>query len=332
MGLPTNIFFLLLFLLNVILVNAATRFSEEPGSCQIIGDTDVYGLGIRIGFYLQWFSFPVALLVDPNEAHSLQVTFNSFSIAVLLNTLINSNTSLLLVEWYIVVNMTVVLNILSTPLNMTLLKKSLQTLAVSLILNTIGLLFMPWFYFTGINSGRQVKPECPIKVSFFFAKINAVSKGWLIFNRIVSIFGAISCLGFIGGLVYVLVRIVKNFGVSVPENTTNETKSEKLLRIVQAVYTVLAGAFVIGFIETTISYNAIDLSGSPITASDQLIPLVIGTTNLFRIIMKAVVNLLQKRPKEQRAGASPALELKSHDNSATVVYGGNRTRPFSPPY
>ncbi|KAH8771216.1 hypothetical protein F5882DRAFT_465435 [Hyaloscypha sp. PMI_1271] len=35
---------------------ANTYFTDEPDSCRIIGDVDVYGIGIRLGYYLQYIA------------------------------------------------------------------------------------------------------------------------------------------------------------------------------------------------------------------------------------------------------------------------------------
>jgi hypothetical protein len=46
-------------------------------TCEISGNSDMYGLGIRIGFYLQWLSSPVAAWFAPDETSSLR-TANAF--------------------------------------------------------------------------------------------------------------------------------------------------------------------------------------------------------------------------------------------------------------
>jgi hypothetical protein len=43
------------------------HFSDEPGSCRVIGDADLYGVGIRWGFYLQFISILLALLARMDD-------------------------------------------------------------------------------------------------------------------------------------------------------------------------------------------------------------------------------------------------------------------------
>ena len=45
-----------------------THYAAER-SCDLIGDTDVYGVGVRISFYLNWAAAYVALVLDLHEEH-----------------------------------------------------------------------------------------------------------------------------------------------------------------------------------------------------------------------------------------------------------------------
>lgn len=49
-------------------------------TCEVSGNSDMYGLGIRIGFYLQWMSSPAAAWIAPGETSSLR-TANAFFVS-----------------------------------------------------------------------------------------------------------------------------------------------------------------------------------------------------------------------------------------------------------
>ncbi|CAN9432283.1 unnamed protein product [Alternaria sp. RS040] len=49
-------------------------------SCEVSGTSDMYGLGIRVGFYLQWMSAPAAAWIAPGETSSLR-TANAFFVS-----------------------------------------------------------------------------------------------------------------------------------------------------------------------------------------------------------------------------------------------------------
>ena len=104
---------------------ADTYFTDEPGSCQIIGDPDIYGtfnfeifcsvadkfsgIGIRLGFYLQFAS--VVLCIVSKQLEDLKAArsgFNAFGIAVLVN-LLRSTHHTLPIEWYIVFLLVVII-------------------------------------------------------------------------------------------------------------------------------------------------------------------------------------------------------------------------------
>ncbi|KAI2632507.1 hypothetical protein GGS26DRAFT_79607 [Hypomontagnella submonticulosa] len=63
----------------------------ETQSCDVIqGNPDLYGLGIRIGVYLQWISAWINLLVDPLSAQAVYDVNSVFVFAILVATMIAS--------------------------------------------------------------------------------------------------------------------------------------------------------------------------------------------------------------------------------------------------
>jgi hypothetical protein len=58
--------------------------------CPIDGNSDMYGLGIRIGFYLQWYGALLAAWIAPGEAPALRLTNVLFTAAVFLATVIQT--------------------------------------------------------------------------------------------------------------------------------------------------------------------------------------------------------------------------------------------------
>ncbi|KAI0830421.1 hypothetical protein F5Y06DRAFT_282058 [Hypoxylon sp. FL0890] len=63
----------------------------EVSSCEAIaGNPDFYGLGIRIGVYLQWVTAWINLLVDPLSAQSIFDVNSVFVFAILLATMVAS--------------------------------------------------------------------------------------------------------------------------------------------------------------------------------------------------------------------------------------------------
>jgi len=66
--------------------SAYMYFSRDPGSCQIIGDSDLYGIGVRAGFYLQWASLLICRNFHLDEtAHSIMTSQIMMVIAIIIN-------------------------------------------------------------------------------------------------------------------------------------------------------------------------------------------------------------------------------------------------------
>ena len=74
-------------------------------ACTFAGTSDFYGIGIRIGFYLQWFSSIAASLFSVSETQGLRFSLSAFTAATFLALLIvtvNKNIAdLQVVEVYI---------------------------------------------------------------------------------------------------------------------------------------------------------------------------------------------------------------------------------------
>ena len=73
--------------------------------CQFSGNSDMYGLGIRLGYYLQWFGAIFASWIAPSEVNSLRFSIDLFVAATFLALVIltaNDADSLEPVEIYIV--------------------------------------------------------------------------------------------------------------------------------------------------------------------------------------------------------------------------------------
>lgn len=65
------------------------------------GNSDLYGLGIRLGVYLQWISAWISLLLDPNSAQSIYDTNSVFVFAIMVASLIAAQQGTAAIEMYI---------------------------------------------------------------------------------------------------------------------------------------------------------------------------------------------------------------------------------------
>ncbi|KAF8536373.1 hypothetical protein BDD12DRAFT_807839 [Trichophaea hybrida] len=261
---------------------AYTHFTDDPNTCQIIGDTDIYGLGIRPGFYLQYVAILIAFYVDPKATRNARTGLNIFSIAVLITEYRTANWagSLIMLEFFIVANM--------------------------VLLMTLGL-FLPTQHFYATR-----------ELLFFFAPVNAYGRGWEIFFKIgacssVTIAVVILAVGF--------YYLSKDF-LHPPSKKSADKDLKILFRIIQTCLMVPTGALSIGMAELTMKRNNIDLSMASITSTGQLIPTLFGALSVVNVSVKLGSNLTKgsekKKRCECRCHGSDGLREPSQDEGKEV--------------
>ncbi|KAF8247312.1 hypothetical protein K440DRAFT_522773, partial [Wilcoxina mikolae CBS 423.85] len=247
-------------------------------TCNIIGDTDVYGFGIRLGFYFQYFAIMFAFWFDPETTRSARAALNVFTIAVFINEYRTSTIegSLVMLEFFIVAMMTIFLTTATFPMDPLLRGRSRTSVCVMVILNVVYMLSSPWIAFKELGKGK--KPGCEVKMMVFFAPVNVYSRGWEIAFKAVSAGAAV-------GAMFYLVLVVKYLKMEskITDSERVQLKSSSII-IVQVMVMVLSGGLGIGMLELTIIRNNIDLSAAPITSTGQLLPLLIGALSFGAVL------------------------------------------------
>jgi len=82
----------------------ATAVVSSVKPCHLYGDSDSYGIGIRISLYLQFFAGLLVQIADlRNELKSIRLGFNVVATATVINTYIGTHQgSFAYLEWYLV--------------------------------------------------------------------------------------------------------------------------------------------------------------------------------------------------------------------------------------
>ncbi|KAF4632160.1 hypothetical protein G7Y89_g5967 [Cudoniella acicularis] len=206
---------------------ALTTF--EPTStnrCNISGDGDVYGPGIRLCYYLQWLSVILTPYLTPSSSHkhpdprqhkykytnpdlsSIRITTLILTISIYTTTLITlTKTALLIPEYHIIYSLTLLLPLgyLSLPIP-TLLSKpsshptktttkiqiSTPTLITQCLLWILITLIQPPLWFLLADHGSI--PNCNIYVFLVFGGVSIYSRTWRTVFKIGSVLSAVACL------------------------------------------------------------------------------------------------------------------------------------------
>ncbi|KAI9773182.1 MAG: hypothetical protein M1840_008303 [Geoglossum simile] len=275
------------------LAAATTRFDDREDNCTIYGDVDVYGPGIRLGYYLQWVAVLFATWMAPDQAKTARTAANIITIAVFTNTFRGAtHGSLVAAEWWIVLWLTLVLSLLNFPTDKAAFKQSTGSVGVMLLLWCMITAAQPWLYFKGLDQGH--KDGCVVKV-FFFTGINVYNHVWRTLWKIGSV---IECLvGFSFLLAGIGTILWGFFGVK-NEAGSRENESHGDLASIFTKASLTFGQLVLGTItivqvEMTIKVNKINLSsnGSGLLSSGQFIPFLIGLLTIVAVFGRGLQSL-----------------------------------------
>lgn len=188
-----------------------TLVVESVSPCHLYGDPDLYGIGIRLSFYLTWFGFFAAVALGKEEEISgIRRGFNIVALAVLINTYISAaNGSFAVLEMTIVSYLVVVLSVyFSIPLRRPKIK-SLEDfnifeseffledplgIATTMLIDAGFFASQPWIYFKIIRQGS--KSICDPKI-WILKSFSLYSSHWIGFMKFSAMFGTIFAPSFI---------------------------------------------------------------------------------------------------------------------------------------
>lgn len=177
--------------------------------CAFDGNIDMYGLGIRIGFYIQWYSAILASWLAPSEVPSIRLTVNLFIAATFLALLIqviDNVSNLQIVEIYIILLLTFGYYLFFVPLYIWRLLTSCNPAldpsrfplvpagrvysVLSFLLLIAVASFQLWFWFARVPQLSRQRCE---EYGFFFARIKLNQKAFQVVNIVFYFLLLISC-------------------------------------------------------------------------------------------------------------------------------------------
>jgi hypothetical protein len=262
----------------------------------------MYGLGIRIGFYLQWYGAIVASWLARTEVQGLRISLAFFIAATFLALVIQTvQDKLEIVEIYIILLLTFGSYLSLVPLFAWRFVTECQPLwdpsrfpmvdpgpthsdlHVPLLLSVVA--FQLWYWFVRIPE-LAVQKTCQ-QYGFLFAKIRLDGVVFQVINIV---------LNFILGVIVVclaIIRLVKvAFGIKEEDKIQRDRMTPReqaqldariaLLHNLDSMFKLATASAVIVAAELTIKWNTI--SGvNDLSSAGQLIPFVIGLGSLLRV-------------------------------------------------
>jgi hypothetical protein len=295
-----------------------TRYTDDPNSCQLIGDPDVYGIGLRLSYYLAYASGLIALaaghhaaIQDAKKGLNI-ITFVIF--IILLNNTVNNSFALL--EWLIVSSL-----VMFIPVSVFVSAIIIDIGKVDDLIGSGIILFhwslfcvlQPWLLFTLREQGRR--SQCEAK-QFFFAYLDLYNPRFVLLSKFCAIICCIMGVVLIPGSIFLVGKgMAKSISLrtkdtsesQTPADTTGsaETSSderneagmstlEKYANYLKAGM-ALTGVYTIVYTEKMISGNNIDLSDVPLSSTGQLVPFIVGLCTFVSTIWAILKDRAERR-------------------------------------
>ncbi|CEL00655.1 hypothetical protein ASPCAL00253 [Aspergillus calidoustus] len=316
-----------------------TEYVPDPASCSILGDGDVYGIGVRLGYYFAWASGLLAVAFDNSSAvRDARKGVSVISLAIFAILIRNTlNGSFAILEWSLVVPM-----VMWAPFLILLPRSLVDTqdrAGAAFFMCVMGLVMLvqPWVWFSRTQQGRREGCEAR---TFLYAYFDLFNEQYIGFQRFMAV---MYCLGGCFLVGWAFVRFAAGLDAR-SEDSNSEGLQEGearvegqesggggggggqqqqqqnasaaafdlpydesdrfdrwFFRIFFIIFFGPAGITTIIFGERILAGNDVDLSGSPIGSSSQLIPLIVGLTGLISTVWSVAFGVYQKHVRRKES-------------------------------
>ncbi|KAK1755383.1 hypothetical protein QBC47DRAFT_445404 [Echria macrotheca] len=235
-------------------------------TCRSDGNTDLYGLGNRLGIYFQMIAFIIAgrrgVMVEPLGAliSSINVSLLATFIAV-VKAIANGTMR--------TVDMVIIDSLIFTQVNLPLFSFDLITLLMSPLAFGMQTL-VAWFWFVGLD--KLPRTDCPDDYGFFFSEASLYgwfSTLWKVLSVGLAILTGIAFLAAYS----LMAKMTCRSGYTEDESVTERREKAESRKFKELVF--LLFPFTIIMTECTVAWNNLDGVYS-VGSVSQLIPLILG--------------------------------------------------------
>ncbi|KAF2245280.1 hypothetical protein BU26DRAFT_607578 [Trematosphaeria pertusa] len=268
--------------------------------CDFEGNSDMYGLGIRLGYYFQWFGAILAAWIAPSEVQGLRFGIDLFVAATFLALVIatgNDVNSLEPVDTYIILLLMFGAYLALVPIFLwrlltgcdpywdptryPLVKPGSRSANLNFLMLIGALVFQYWFWFDRVPDLDDYNCQ---QYGFLLAQVRLNSKVSVVLNILMYFWLGIVCL-------YIIVLKIRH-AVGFPDPSERRKRlisrrhKREHIRRLQNMDTwskLIVVATVTAAVELTISWNEID-GANTLSGAGQTIPFVIGLGALIRIL------------------------------------------------
>lgn len=308
-------------LLTLCLIGPSHQFTQyDPETCQIIGDADLYGIGIRIGFYLAYFSGLLAIgFQNWGAVHDARKGVYTVNTAILVAMIRDSTQTgnLAAFEWYLLLQIAV---FVPTSLTFVMADDKPVTVGLCILVDGTYAMLQPWVYWTLLSEGWS--STCPSPKVYIFAEIDFYDPRFTAFLKAMSV---ISCV--LGVMLILWSWSLLAFSLP-PFKKRHPTWVKWLMDPDQDLYTLswenswfvvgllFFGLCIIGLTEKTLAINNISIPGTTVTSTGQLIPLLVGILTTMSTLY-SIVNSPLPWTKEFKLRHQSSVAAVAEDQEAT---------------
>ncbi|PQE12958.1 Beta-ketoacyl synthase protein [Rutstroemia sp. NJR-2017a BBW] len=287
-----------------------STLSTNGTDCVVDGNSDIYGLGIRIGFYLQWYGSVIASMprrrhgqLAGDEVQGLIYANIIFSVATFI-ALASQTSNLQLSEIYIVLLLIFGYQYFAIPVIVFDLVETVMqifrggngasaagrgwvyNLLFSILLFAISC-FQLWFWASHFQSGGQ-KPSCP-DFGFALNRVELDNKGFRAFNLtwfslllIASLLFTYQSWQMFSTRRKATGSVRDTLSTKPSRSSLDNSRSNSLLQYIRSAALILFVTIVVIAVEASITWNHISGVGS-LDSAGQLIPFFVGLGAILRV-------------------------------------------------
>jgi hypothetical protein len=255
--------------------------TSNSEACSFEGNSDIYGVGVRIGLYSQWVATLLVTLFSPEEEETFRIVNLIIQSSIFLGICQQSSSETNPVESIIVLFL--MCGSLSSLTGDGMSYFSHLSGIFRILFYTALSAYGCWFWFEGLDN--MIVPGCEAIAFLGRTSVN----GWFrTLAKVVSVLGLILSVALIGVCIYAIVcRFQNRFEVAVARRRKQRPKVEIGLLVLSAGLI----AFSVNVVEYLIRVNNVTGLGT-IDAVGQLIPFLIGIFECTAISWKILVKRL----------------------------------------
>ncbi|KAI0122241.1 hypothetical protein F4814DRAFT_408044 [Daldinia grandis] len=296
---------------------------DNTSGCPIQGKTDLYGLGVRLGLYLQFIAI---VLARPSVKYTFKAITGSTITFVLANFIVlvkeSASKTLFAPEAYLLF-LLLVPQLMVNIINIDIPNEHTNPHGtVALLLWGLFCFYFSWFWWVGLD----VLPMsgCEDEFGFFFTKVSL--RGWFrTFNKVL---WAMSDIALVITISLTAIRALMTYlsqeerdGLRVARTTSEKITAHNVLQqILLQGWSFVPFAIFVSGAEITLRYN--DIRGvNTVNSASQLVPLVLALGLLVHVIGNTLIRLAYGFRHAFDEDAAGGLDDNNDDDRSSTERG-----------